>query len=219
MHLYHSQNDEILPPSRVPPMVSPLPLSPPCCAHMFLVGFCVYLLLGGRIRPRWFLFLLFFVAWFDGLNNGLAIPHMFCPCCASSPMPPPPLPLTFSWLLCPSNNLRPRPCLSLYFLKWFVCTPKQVIQHWRAQTQGLALFQYSFGEPRCQDLGALLPYQWRRAKPLDRVVVAAHFDCCVCICGCGLCEGLTFSYHTGRKSTSAKAQWPTFAHSYYKICA
>ncbi len=39
-----------------------------------------------------------------------------------------------------------------------------------------------------------------------------------CVCGCGsvLCVGATFSYHTGRKSTSAKAKWPTFAHSYQK---
>jgi hypothetical protein len=32
-----------------------------------------------------------------------------------------------------------------------------------------------------------------------------------------LCVGATFSYHTGRKSTSAKAKWPSSAHSYYKI--
>ncbi len=28
---------------------------------------------------------------------------------------------------------------------------------------------------------------------------------CVCVCGCVLCVGATISYHTGRKSTSAKA--------------
>ncbi len=40
--------------------------------------------------------------------------------------------------------------------------------------------------------------------------------CCVCVCGCG-CVGPTFSYHTGRKSTLAKAKWPTFVHSYHKL--
>jgi hypothetical protein len=29
--------------------------------------------------------------------------------------------------------------------------------------------------------------------------------CCVCVCGCVLFVGATFSYHTGRKSTLAKA--------------
>jgi hypothetical protein len=37
--------------------------------------------------------------------------------------------------------------------------------------------------------------------------------CCVCVCGCVcLCFvcGSNFSYHTSRKSTSAKAKWPYF---------
>jgi hypothetical protein len=41
--------------------------------------------------------------------------------------------------------------------------------------------------------------------------------CCVCVSGCVLCVGATFSYHTGRKSTSVKAKWQTFAGSYCKI--
>jgi hypothetical protein len=32
---------------------------------------------------------------------------------------------------------------------------------------------------------------------------------------CGLSK---FSYLSGRKSTPAKAKWPTFAYSYHKIC-
>jgi hypothetical protein len=39
------------------------------------------------------------------------------------------------------------------------------------------------------------------------------FVCCVCVCGCVLCLGATFSYHTGRKATLAKAKWPPFAES------
>jgi hypothetical protein len=39
---------------------------------------------------------------------------------------------------------------------------------------------------------------------------------CVCLWLCFVC-GSNFSYHTGRKSTSAKVKWPIFAHSYHKI--
>jgi hypothetical protein len=31
--------------------------------------------------------------------------------------------------------------------------------------------------------GRRCPTHGERAKPLDRVVAAAHFDCCVCVCG------------------------------------
>ncbi len=50
-----------------------------------------------------------------------------------------------------------------------------------------------------------------------RLLVMLIVVCCVWVCGCVLCVGATFSYHTGRKSTLAKAKWPTFAHSYHKI--
>ncbi len=68
-------------------------------------------------------------------------------------------------------------------------------------------------------LGHRCPIHGKRAKPLDRAAAAAHVDCCVlCLCLwlCFVC-GSNFSYHTGRKSTSAKEKWPTFAHSYHKI--
>jgi hypothetical protein len=37
--------------------------------------------------------------------------------------------------------------------------------------------------------GCCYPIHGERAKPLDRVAAAAHFDCvsCVCVCGCMLC--------------------------------
>jgi hypothetical protein len=62
--------------------------------------------------------------------------------------------------------------------------------------------------------GRRCPIHGERAKPLERVAAAAHYDCCVCcvcVCGCVLCVGATFSYQTGR--TSAKAKWPIFARS------
>ncbi len=46
---------------------------------------------------------------------------------ASSTMPPPPLPLTFSWMLCPSIKWWPskaKTLPSLYFLMCFVCAPQ-----------------------------------------------------------------------------------------------
>jgi hypothetical protein len=66
--------------------------------------------------------------------------------------------------------------------------------------------------------GRRFPIHGERAKPLDKAAAAAHVDCCVlCVCLrlCFVC-GSNFNYHTGRKSTSAKAKWPIFVHSYHK---
>jgi hypothetical protein len=70
--------------------------------------------------------------------------------------------------------------------------------------------------------GRHCPIHGERAKPLvgRRRLLMLIVVCCVCVCGCvWLCFVCwsDFSYHTGRKSTSAKAKWPIFAHSYHKI--
>jgi hypothetical protein len=111
------------------------------------------------------------------------------------------------------GHLRPRPHPSLYFLMCFVCTPQTSDPTPASANSSFNTLLESRGAK-----GALLPYPWRESKLLDRAVVAAHFGCGVCVCGCVLCVGATFICHTGRKSTSAKAKWPTFVHSYHKIC-
>jgi hypothetical protein len=65
--------------------------------------------------------------------------------------------------------------------------------------------------------GRHCPIHGERAKPLERAAVAAHFDCCV-LCVCLWFAWATFSDQSGRKSTSAKAKWLTFAQSYHEIC-
>jgi hypothetical protein len=48
---------------------------------------------------------------------------------------------------------------------------------------------------------------------MDKEAAAAHFVCCVSVCDYVLYVGATFSSLAGRKSTSAKTEWPTFACS------
>jgi hypothetical protein len=62
------------PPPARPPPVKPLPLYPLSCAHVFLVGCYVHLSSGVQLRPQRILFQLFFVAQFNGLNNGQTLP-------------------------------------------------------------------------------------------------------------------------------------------------
>ncbi len=119
------------------------------------------------------------------------------------------------------GHLRPRPCPSLYFLMCFVCAPPP--NKWfstrECKFEGLRSFNTLLGSRSSEIWGHHCLIHPERAKLLDKAAAAAHFDCCVCVCGCVLCVGATFSYHMGRKSTSAKAKWPTFVHSYHKIYA
>jgi hypothetical protein len=144
-------------------------------------------------------------------------PHMFHPGRVSSQIPSPPSTLSFGWLLCemierqpPKANTPP----SLYFLMPIVLLP---------QTRELAVVITNLVLDACnRSIGSDGMMIWERrchihgerAKLLGRAAASAHFDCCVCcvcVCGCVLCVGATFSYQTGRKSTSVKANWPTFA--------
>ncbi len=137
------------------------------------------------------------------------IPHTFCPSHASSPMPPLLPSLTFSWLLCPSIEWRPSkaetPPPSLFF-DVFCLRP---LNKWSNtgdwKLEGSRSFNTLLGSCGAKIWGHHCLIHRERAKPLDRAAVAAHFDCCVCVSGCALCEGATFNYQTGRKSTLAKA--------------
>ncbi len=76
---------------------------------------------------------------------------------------------------------------------------------------------YGVGEQRRHDLVVPLLYPWRvRAKPL--VGRVSSLSCWLsCLCGC--CGKATFSFYTGSKTKLAKPKWPTYAPSFYKICA
>ncbi len=118
------------------------------------------------------------------------------------------------------SHLRPRPCPSYYFLMCFVCAPQTsdpTPASANVKARALSILFWRAVVPKIWEYHC--PIHGESAKPLNRAAAAAHFDCCVCVCGCVLCVGAIFSYYTGRKSTLAKAKWPTFAHSYHKICA
>jgi hypothetical protein len=102
--------------------------------------------------------------------------------------------------------------LSLYFLMRVVLLPQTREPAIMIANPALDTCNKPIGSDSVMIWGQRCPIHGERAKPLDRAATAAHFDCCVlvCVCDCVLCVGATFSYHTGRKSTSAKAKWPTF---------
>jgi hypothetical protein len=96
--LYRCQNDGIKPPLHSP-LVEPLPLYPPDCAGVFLVGYCVHTLSGCQLRPRHILFIFCHsVQWPKQWAN--IAPHTFFPSCISSRIPSLPPTLSFGWLLC-----------------------------------------------------------------------------------------------------------------------
>ncbi len=146
-------------------------------------------------------------------------PQTFCPGCVSSEIPSPPLTLSSSWLLCQIIERWPpkadAPPISLFYDACCFVAPNKGTSHrdckpsagrlqWTARWfGGTAALSMERGQ-----------HQWIGQRRLLILIVV----CCVCVCGCVLCVGAIFSYQTGWKSTSAKVKWPTFAHSYHKIC-
>ncbi len=81
------------------------------------------------------------------------------------------------------SHLRPRPCPSLYFLMCLVCTPQisdPTPVSTNSKARALSILFWVAAAPR---FGGTTALSMESAKPLDREVAAAHFDCCVCVCG------------------------------------
>jgi hypothetical protein len=180
----------------------------------------VFLMIDGHLRPRCFLF--YFMSFhLPPPNDSETLPPHVPPRSRALPniLPYRCRQLWVDCCVSSSNggHLRPRPHLSLYFLMGCVLVP-QTGEPTAAPPNPMACtFHGTIGSG-----GAMI--WWRRwpnhggrgLKPLEGRAAAAHFGCCVlCVLCLWLCA--PFSYHTGRKSISAKAKWPTFAHSHQKM--
>jgi hypothetical protein len=108
------------------------------------------------------------------------------------------------------------PPLSLCFLMYLVLSPQTREPAVAIANPALDACNRLIGSNGAMIWGCRCHVNGERAKPLDGAVAAAHFDCCVLCVYLWfsiLCVGATFSYHTGRKSTLAEANWSTFAGS------
>ncbi len=139
------------------------------------------------------------------------LPHMLRPGRVSSPTSLLLQTPILSWLLCIMIKRRPpkakAPSLSLFFDG--LHPAHQTSEPTTASTNLRA-------RALCRPVGSCITKFWggccpthgERAKPKDRVVAAAHFDCCVlCFVLCFImCVQAIISYLTGRKSSFAKAK-------------
>ncbi len=142
---------------------------------------------GGQLRPCCFLFQLFFIAQFDGLNNGQTLPPTHSAPVASLLKSPPHhwhcllVGCCVKWLN--DSHLRPTPPLSLYFLMRVVLLPQT--REPAATIVNPALFACNgpIGSNGAMTWGRRCPIHGERTKPMDRSAAAACFDCCVlCLC-------------------------------------
>ncbi len=146
------------------------PVKSPCLsllhhARVFLVSFCIEILIGGRLRPQciYFFLPLQTMVWHP--------PHTFRPGHAPSPISLLPQMPTFGWLLCcPTKRWPPKAkvtSLSLIFDVLHFSAPKEG-KNSNKSTPNAARLVWAHRDQRRQDLDPWWMFPWReRAKAVE----------------------------------------------------
>jgi hypothetical protein len=125
------------------------------------------------------------------------------------------------------GHLRPTPPPSLYFLMWIKISSQTREPAVTCTNPVPGACNGPMGRcgakiwgRRCPTHGERGQSRWGVGWRLILLVVVLFCVVLCCVVCCVVCgeRFLIFSYRSGRKSTLAKAKWPTFVQSYHKIC-
>jgi hypothetical protein len=131
---------------------------------MFSVGCCVVLVVWQPPKATMYFISIIFVAQLDCLNNGQKLPRTRSATGVSSQTLPPPT-LSFGWLLRQIADWQPPKAWSPPFSLF--CDRSPFGSSSKGTSRGDCIpatgrLLWTYGEPRCHDLRAPLPYPWER---------------------------------------------------------